>query len=172
MRPSGWAYRGSQDGGASTLEALIAISILGLALSALVVAFSASSKTSAKTSSTISEAVKALSLDEYIRSTALRIRIPYWDSMARVNFIDGGVAIPYLDGMKKDILSLAAEDSSIKFALNAESRTFTGAYLLSISVVPENAESPRGISVEYSIGDNSYITLANFGSWAIEGSSP
>lgn len=164
---SGWARHPDREDGATTLEALVAVLILGIVSAAAVAAALSGLRAYRAAGPAASASVRALAFDDGLRKAAGRIRIPWWDRSARGESLAPGLKMGYLEGAKDAFVSIVPTEGGIVITEGEESRRFEGVEYLGARTLPEESGPPRGIAVEYRAGGRTFRTEAVFGSRAL-----
>jgi hypothetical protein len=153
----------SHDSGSTTFEALTAVLILSVAGAAALAAATGGMRAYRASRAASVTAARALAVDDALRSVAREIRVPLWERRYRVESDGRSMQIAYWRALAEASLRIEGTDAGLALVLPEGSRFFEKVQLTYLGPVPDGDAPPRGIRADYTIGDRSFSTVAEFG---------
>jgi len=155
----------SRDG-FTTLEAVIALALISIVAGLLFASASGLVRASGRDRSRALAVAKLYRLDDCLRNSALRVRIPYWAPGVEAESLPDGAAFPYCDGERDAIIEVRGADGALLVRTPDASYRFDGVLDVAVSTARDSAGIPVGLRVAFSLEGRHFEVLARFGAAA------
>jgi len=158
------------DSGFSTIEALVAITLIAVAGALMFWVSAVSIRSLSASKASITLAADALSIDSALRSFTGRVRIPWWERQVRVSTEGPLATVPWLDGQRDTELTIVKDDDYLTVYGPEDAEIYRSrAKIESLEVTPieMDGKTPSGLQFKYVIDGVTLTCVAPFASRAL-----